>query len=166
MKKHRIVLGFLLAVLLLPFVVANSLVIPVEGAGPDSWNPEAFRKTSWNSQEFFKGIDLYAPPDTHILAASGGIVLYAGNMAKGGNTIMVLGPLWRVHIYANLSAIGTSYPNIVPQGQPIAAVSDARSERTHLHYSVLTLIPYPWKFDRSADGWKKMFFLDPGEIML
>ena len=31
----------------------------------------------------------------------------------------------------------------------------------HLHYSIFTLVPYPWRIDGSKQGWMKMFFLDP-----
>lgn len=35
----------------------------------------------------------------------------------------------------------------------------------HLHYAVLTLIPYPWRWDGSAHGWMWMFYLAPGTIL-
>ncbi|HEB59025.1 MAG TPA: M23 family peptidase, partial [Gammaproteobacteria bacterium] len=34
------------------------------------------------------------------------------------------------------------------------------------HYSILTLIPYPWRWDASPQGWKKMFYLDPSIRLL
>ncbi|AVV49577.1 MULTISPECIES: hypothetical protein [Leptospira] len=33
---------------------------------------------------------------------------------------------------------------------------------THnLHYSIITLFPYVWLADKSVEGWKKIFYLNP-----
>jgi hypothetical protein len=38
---------------------------------------------------------------------------------------------------------------------------NAKGKPTHLHYSIVTLVPHPWRIDGSPQGWKKMFYLDP-----
>ncbi len=35
----------------------------------------------------------------------------------------------------------------------------------HLHYTVVSLIPWSWRFSSDTQGWKKMFFLDPGALL-
>jgi hypothetical protein len=35
----------------------------------------------------------------------------------------------------------------------------------HLHYHIITLIPYPWRITREMQGWKKMFYMDPGKAI-
>ena len=49
-------------------------------------------------------------------------------------------------------------------GQVLGRVGDsgnAQGKQAHLHYTILSLAPYPWRMDSSSQGWKKMFFLDP-----
>ena len=87
----------------------------------------------------------------------------------GGKVIAVLGPKWRIHYYAHLSSIDTRFGALVSMGETIGAVGDtgnAAGKPPHLHYAVVTLIPYPWRWDGSTQGWKKMFFLDPGKVLM
>jgi murein DD-endopeptidase MepM/ murein hydrolase activator NlpD len=39
---------------------------------------------------------------------------------------------------------------------------NARGKPPHLHYAIVTLLPYPWRITGQTQGWKKAFFLDPG----
>jgi murein DD-endopeptidase MepM/ murein hydrolase activator NlpD len=50
------------------------------------------------------------------------------------------------------------------QGERIGAVGttgNAKGKSPHLHYSIMTLVPYPWRIDNGKQGWKKMFYLNP-----
>lgn len=80
----------------------------------------------------------------------------------------MLAPKWRLHYYAHLDSLDT-YP-----GQPVLAGSrlgavgttgNARGKPAHLHYAIITLLPYPWLADASTQGWKKMFYLDPNTVL-
>jgi hypothetical protein len=42
---------------------------------------------------------------------------------------------------------------------------NAAGRPPHLHYSVLSLIPQPWRADDASQGWKKMFYLDPSSYL-
>ncbi|TPW12830.1 MAG: M23 peptidase domain-containing protein, partial [Halothiobacillaceae bacterium] len=35
----------------------------------------------------------------------------------------------------------------------------------HLHYAVLSIVPLPWRFNTATQGWKQIFFLNPGEVL-
>lgn len=78
------------------------------------------------------------------------------------------GAKWRLHYYAHLDSLD-AYP-----GQPVLAGSrlgtvgttgNARGKPAHLHYAIITLLPYPWLADDSTQGWKKMFYLDPDTVL-
>jgi hypothetical protein len=47
----------------------------------------------------------------------------------------------------------------------VGDTGNARGKPPHQHYAVLSVIPYPWRIDGATQGWKKMFYLDPGEIL-
>ena len=56
--------------------------------------------------------------------------------------------------------------DFVTRGDRIGLVGDsgnASGKQSHLHYVILSAIPYPWLADTDTQGWKKMFYLDPNE---
>ena len=80
--------------------------------------------------------------------------------------VVVLGPQWRLHYYAHLATRDTAAGRFVSQGEPIGTAGNsgnAAGKASHLHYSVVTAIPYPWRITRDTQGWKRMFYLDPAE---
>ncbi|WP_344397578.1 M23 family metallopeptidase, partial [Streptomyces asiaticus] len=82
----------------------------------------------------------------------------------GGKIVFVLGPKWRLHYYAHLDKITVHVLNFVNHQSVIGTVGDsgnASGKSPHLHYSIETIIPYPWRIDKSRQGWRKMTFLDP-----
>lgn len=164
MKKRWLVWVPIVAVLLLP----QQIVIPVKGARVGDWNPKAFWFEPWGKSGVHKGIDIFARKGTPLVAATGGLVVFKGEIALGGRVIAILGPKWRIHYYAHLDEANVKFADWVATGQAIGAVGDsgnARGKPPHLHYSVLTLVPYPWRWDGSTQGWKKMLYLDPGLML-
>jgi len=86
----------------------------------------------------------------------------------GGNVVLVLGPKWRLHYYAHLKEIKTSRFSFVSSGSPIGSVGttgNAVGKPAHLHYTIATVIPYPWRMDTDPQGWKKMFYLDSSKYL-
>jgi len=163
MKTLWGILALIVAVLLLP----QQAVIPVKGATTGDWNPKAFWFEPWGKSGVHKGIDIFARKGTPLVAATGGLVVFKGEIALGGRVIAILGPKWRIHYYAHLDRSDVRFADWVATGQAIGAVGDsgnARGKPPHLHYSVLTLIPYPWRWDGTTQGWKKMLYLDPGDM--
>lgn len=110
-----------------------------------------------------KGIDIFANEGTDLKSATYGIVLFVGEIKVGGNIILILGAKWRIHYYAHLEDIKTSSMSWVPRGKIIGSVEssgNAKGKPPHVHYSILTPIPYLWRFDDDRQGWKKIFYLN------
>ena len=110
-----------------------------------------------------KGTDIFANEGTDLKSATYGIVLFVGEIKVGGNIILILGAKWRIHYYAHLEDIKTSSMSWVPRGKIIGSVEssgNAKGKPPHVHYSILTPIPYLWRFDDDRQGWKKIFYLN------
>ncbi|WP_068830003.1 M23 family metallopeptidase [Pseudomonas sp. BMS12] len=157
----------LLAALLLAWLLAPEwLQIPVQGASPRDWNAQSFWFEPWGRSGTHKGIDIFARQGTPVIAPTYGLVLFRGELAVGGKVILMLGPKWRLHYFAHLNDYSALPGQPVLPGSLLGSVGDsgnARGKPAHLHYSIVTLLPYPWRWDDSTRGWKKMFYLDPNQ---
>lgn len=171
MKKHwhglsrrkKIVLIVLL-IALTGFLLPENFSMPVKGAHIHDYNAASFWYYPWGKSGTHKGVDIFAREGTPVCAATGGIVVYKGELGRGGNVIIVLGPKWRLHYYAHLREQTASMFDFVNCGEQMGTVGttgNAKGKAPHLHYSIATLLPYLWKIDGSHQGWKKMFYLDP-----
>lgn len=157
-----------MTLLLSGFLVPEPILIPVSGASVKDWNSESFWYEPWGSSGVHKGIDIFAAQDTALLSTSHAVVLFQGRIAKGGNVVLTLGPKWRLHYYAHLSKVDVKLFEPIRAGSKIGAVGDsgnAKGKPPHLHYSLVTLLPYPWRITQESQGWKKMFYLDPGKYL-
>ncbi|MEM6262991.1 MAG: M23 family metallopeptidase [Bacteroidota bacterium] len=161
-KKVIFRLGLLLFILGL--LIPQNLIIPVEGATYNDYHADTFWYYPWGTSVTHKGVDIFAKSGTPVLAATAGLVIYSGKLGKGGKVLMVLGPKWRIHYYAHLKTAHVEKYGWVNGGTPIGEVGtsgNAFGKPAHLHYTLLTLIPYPWRIDEDRQGWKKMFILNP-----
>ncbi len=157
----------LLAVVGAGLLLPESAEVPVRGASEADWNQKSFWFEPWGQSGVHKGIDIFAKHGTPVVSAVPGIVIYQGELGIGGNVVAVLGPKWRVHYYAHL-AQPAAISWLVASGQPIGAVGtsgNAAGKAPHLHYAVLSIFPLPWRLSSATQGWKQMFFLNPGEIL-
>ena len=160
-RRFLLILTLIIAI---GFFIPQQLRMPVAGADSVSYHPRSFWYHPWGASGTHKGVDIFARKGTAVNAATGGFVLYTGELSRGGNVVLVLGPKWRVHYYAHLQAIETERFSLVSHGERLGTVGDsgnAKGKPPHLHYSIATLIPYPWRIDDAPQGWKKMFYLDP-----
>lgn len=165
-KKGRIALRIFAVALLIGLLVPGKALIPVQDATDADWNKATFWYEPWGVSGVHKGIDIFAPPGQPVVAATAGFVLYAGTLKVGGEVIAVLGPKWRVHYYAHLATRDSAAGRFVSQGTQIGTVGNsgnAAGKPSHLHYAVVTTIPYPWRVTSGTQGWKRMLYLDPGE---
>jgi murein DD-endopeptidase MepM/ murein hydrolase activator NlpD len=126
-----------------------SLPVPVEGVEPaqlaDTWGGA---RSGGRKHE---GIDIFAPRNAQVLAATRGLVIRRGWNLLGGRTISILGPGGQTHYYAHLE--GYDDPDAgdwVEAGQVIGYVGDsgnAQGTPTHLHYGIYesggAVNPYP-----------------------
>lgn len=168
-RKRRIVTWTAVAVVLvLGLLIPNSQIIPVRDATTADWNHDTFWFHPWGRSGVHKGIDIFAAEGTDVVASTGGIVLGSGNGSMAGEYLTVLGPKWRVHYYAHLSRRDVSPGMFVRQGDVIGAVGstgNAQGKPPHLHYAIVSAIPYPWKMTLEPQGWKRMVFLSPHEAL-
>ena len=137
--------------------------MPVNGAQKQDYNQESFWYYPWGRSGTHKGVDIFANKGTDLNSSVSGIVLYSGNIEMGGNIVVILGPKWRIHYFAHLNESTTSF-GWTNRGEKIGTVGDsgnAKGKPPHLHYSIVTPIPYFWNITSEPQGWKKMFFLNP-----
>lgn len=148
------------------FLLSEELIIPVKGATSGDWNSKSFWFKPWGKSGVHKGIDIFAKEGTPVLAACSGLVVNAGTIPGGGNVVSILGPEWRVHYYAHLKTIKADNCKFVRQGEEIGAVGttgNAIGKPPHLHYAIISQIPYLWRFKTERFGFDRMFFLNPDE---
>lgn len=165
-KRYLLLLPALL--LIAGFVMPERINIPVSGAAQHDWHPDSFWYEPWGSSGVHKGIDIFSKKGTAVTSTTAGIVLYQGEIAKGGKVVLVLGPKWRLHYFSHLNSIEVSGFTAVRSGEVIGSVGDsgnAKGKPAHLHYSIVRLIPAPWAIDSSSQGYKKMFYIDPGSYL-
>ena len=171
-RKRRIARWFLLvalAIITIGRLLPQRMTIPVEDATTRDWNPDAFWYEPWGRSGVHKGIDIFAVEGRPVVAATSGLVVYRGEWRDGGKVIAVLGPRWRIHYYAHLSDFAGAEPWLVSRGETLGAVGrtgNAANKPPHLHYSVVSLVPLPWRATRETQGWKRMFYLDPDELLV
>lgn len=163
-RRLRRIAQALAVVLVLGLLLPATPRIPVEGATRADWNAETFWYSPWGRSGVHKGIDIFAPRGRAVVAATPGIVLFRGELRDGGRVVVALGPRWRLHYYAHLEAFAPDAPWLLARGTPLGSVGDsgnAVGKATHLHYSVLSLLPLPWRIEAGPQGWKRAFYLDP-----
>ncbi len=151
------------AVIALVFLLPNHWIIPVEGATANDWHQDTFWYEPWGSSVTHKGIDVFGSKNTKVVAANHGVLLYAGELNKGGQVVVLLGPEWKVHYYAHLESIAERRL-IYFSGDEVGTLGDtgnAQGKQPHLHFSIVSIFPYLWNIDFSTQGWKKMFYLNP-----
>jgi len=136
--------------------------MPVKDATASDYNSKSFWFYPWGKSVTHKGIDIFAKKGTEITAATSGIVLYSGTIRMGGNIVVILGPKWRLHYYAHLNDLNSSALAIVSKNTTIGSVGtsgNAKGKPAHLHYAIVSLIPYVWRIDSDRQGWRKKCFI-------
>lgn len=167
-KSIKIVMLGIVIIAIAGFVVPQDLRMPVAGANANSYNHETFWHEGWGSSVVHKGVDIFAKRGTPIHSSTRGIVVAASEGGKGGKYVVILGPKWRLHYYAHLDEITTKPFALVSHDTVIGTVGNTGNAATtpaHLHYSIATLVPYPWRIDDAPVGWQKMFYLNPIEYL-
>ena len=158
----------LLTIFIAGYLVPESRVIPVQGASKKDWHPDTFWYEPWGASGVHKGMDIFAARGTPILATTNMVALYRGKLSLGGNVILALGPKWRLHYFAHLAEIKSDAGFLLAKGEAIGTVGDtgdAQGTPPHLHYSIASLVPMPWRMDGATQGHKKAFYLNPVEYL-
>ena len=153
-------------ILIIGLFIPQDMSMPVQGAGSSDYNQESFWHYPWGKSITHKGVDIFAREGTPIHSSTNGLVLFSGENSLGGKFVLIIGPKWRLHYYAHLNEITTHNFAFVSKSKDIGTVGtsgNAAGKAPHLHYSILTPIPYVWRIDGDKQGWKKMFYLNPIE---
>jgi murein DD-endopeptidase MepM/ murein hydrolase activator NlpD len=113
-----------------PATCPIALAWPVEAPVGNHFGPRGTR--------FHAGIDLLAPAGTAVRAAAPGRVAYAGRIAGGWGTLVVVAHTRRVRtMYAHLSAVAVDVGERVRTGSPIGKVgATGNATGPHLHFEV------------------------------
>ncbi len=162
MYKTQILIFF--SLLVAGLILPQSFEMPVFRASKSDYNQDTFWYYPWGSSGTHKGVDIFAAEGTELLSSTHGFVIAKGSLSKGGNFILILGPKWRLHYFAHLKSSSVRIFKFVQPKSIIGKVGstgNAKGKEPHVHYSILTLVPYIWKIDTSPQGWKKMFYLNP-----
>lgn len=155
---------FILVVIIMGGLLPAKTSIPVQNATAKDWHRDSYWFFPWGDSGVHKGIDIFAKKSTPALASASGIVIFKGNLKRGGNVVAVLGAKWRIHYYAHLKQHDVHAFEWVSSGDKIGEVGDtgnAKGKPPHLHYSILTLIPNPVEVTLEHQGWKRMFYMNP-----
>lgn len=157
-----LVASFLL-LLIIGLLIPQAFVMPVKGATKGDYNQESFWYYPWGKSGTHKGVDIFAREGSDIVSATYGMVVFSGQMGRGGNVILVLGPKWRMHYYAHLKEKGASKFKLVKPGTKIGAVGtsgNATGKPAHLHYTIFSMLPRPWKTSKHQPA-RRMWYVDP-----
>ena len=165
-KIVKTVLIIILSIFFLGFMLPEELIIPVKNAAENDWNQNTFWAEPWGKSGVHKGIDIFAKEGTPVLSSTDGVVIYKGKFGMGGNVIFILGAKWKIYYYAHLAKDVVSFGKFVNASQTIGLVgSSGNAQEPQLHFEIMTLVPYLWRWGNSAQGWKKIFYLNPSEIL-
>lgn len=114
-----------------------ALFMPVQGVSPDDLR-DGFGDPRSGGRSH-KGLDIFAPSGTPVLAAVGGKVVKTGNSGLGGLRVWVEGDDGRAYYYAHLSSIAVNEGQRVSAGQNlggVGATGNAEGTSPHLHFSI------------------------------
>lgn len=161
-------LGLLLVIVIGLVIPQGRVRMPVAGATAADYNANSFWYYPWGESGVHKGVDIFAARGTPVHPATSGLVVQAGSSPRGGKIVSILGPKWRIHYYAHLDTVLTHVGAWARYEQPIGRVGNtgnAIDKAPHLHYAIFSPIPYPWLWASGPQGWKRMFYLNPIDML-
>lgn len=179
MKNHRskkIVLSALrktlfvvIAIFMVGFILPEQHKMPVQGASSKDWHPQSFWYYPWGRSGVHRGLDIFAKEGTPVVASTGGFVIFSGEIAMGGNVVLLLGPKWRFHYFAHLKDTNNRRVGFVDAGERIGAVGssgNAAGKPAHLHYSIRSLYPRFWLYKpKIMYASSRMYYIDPSRFI-
>jgi peptidoglycan LD-endopeptidase LytH len=171
MKKIRLFLKWFLyisvGIIIIGYLLPNNISSPISKSEITKIDPESFWYYPWGESGVHKGVDIFCTSGTTVFSPVSGIVYSRGYGSISGNYVYIIGPKWRTYYFAHLATVLTSQYSFVNKGEVIGKAGNtgnALNKPTHVHFSIKTLLPYFWLYDKNdIGGWKKMFYLDPSK---
>ena len=155
----------LIIIVIIGMALPEEIQMPVNGATSADFNDASYWAYPWGDSGTHKGLDIFAPKNTYVRPAAGGLVLRSGTNELGGNYALVLSAKWRLHYYAHLDSVYTSSLSWINPCDILGGLGtsgNAAGKDPHLHYSIFSLIPQPAMLDRThPEGWKKNVLYRP-----
>jgi peptidoglycan LD-endopeptidase LytH len=166
-KKSRVLKVVLLCVftfLVISSVMPQNISMPVVGATNSDYNANSFWAHPWGKSVTHKGVDIFAKKGTTVKSPVRGRVVRTTISARGGKSVIIMDRQLRYHYLAHLDTIMVAKGQRVSQKSTIGKVGNsgnAAGKPPHLHYAIVATLPHFWKIDKSIQGWKKAFYLNP-----
>ena len=160
---------FCIIIIIVGFLLPNPVSSPVAKNDIDKIDPESFWYYPWGESGVHKGIDIFCNKGTDVKAPVYGVIVKKGYGIFGGNYIYLLGPKWRLYYFAHLDTVLVEKFNYVSKNEILGKVGNtgnAINKPPHLHYSIETLLPYFWQYNRNEyKAWEKIFYLNPNKFL-
>jgi peptidoglycan LD-endopeptidase LytH len=168
-SKLKLVLLTIIFFIFLGYLIPTNAVSPIDKNDVTKIDPESFWYFPWGGSGVHKGIDIFCDSGTTVKSPVSGFVVGKGYGKISGNYIYILGSKWRIYYFAHVDTVFVKKYDYVSKADTIANVGNtgnAVGKPFHLHYTIETIIPYPWLYDsKSLQGWKKMFYLNPNQFL-
>lgn len=133
----------------------GSLAFPVEGAGPGDVG-SGFGDPRNGGRRSHRGVDIFAPRGTPVLAAVDGWVTRVGTNRLGGNVVHMRGEgltFYYAHLHRQMVRTGARVRAAEPLGE-VGNTGNARGTPPHLHFGVSrggeAVDPYAYLVDLGA----------------
>ncbi|MBL7702963.1 MAG: M23 family metallopeptidase [Ferruginibacter sp.] len=163
------ILKFLIVLVIIGYIIPNKISSPISQNNISKIDPESFWYYPWGESGVHKGIDIFSEKGTAVLSPVSGFIIKNGYGTIAGNYVYILGPKWRTYYFAHMGTTFVHLYRYVSRGDTIGKVGDsgnATGKPAHLHYSIETIFPYPWFYEKNTiEGWKKMFYLNPAKYL-
>jgi peptidoglycan LD-endopeptidase LytH len=162
--SNRLFIG-LFIVILIGFLVPTSPILPIEKNKITKIDENSFWYYPWGESGVHKGIDIFCNKGTLILSPVNGYVYNGGYGNVAGKYVYIIGAKWRTYYFAHMDSIAVRQFAFVKKGELIGLVGNtgnAIDKPYHLHYSIKTLFPYFWQYNKNtAYPWQRIFYINP-----
>jgi murein DD-endopeptidase MepM/ murein hydrolase activator NlpD len=156
---------FIFFIVIAGYLLPNNVSSPIAAKDIEYWDSLSFWHYPWGQSGVHKGIDIFCKKGTDALSPVSGFIISKGYGSIAGNYIYIIGPKWRTYYFAHLDTILVKQWSYVKRGDVVGKVGNtgnAIDKPTHLHFSIKTIFPYFWLYDRKAvQGWRKIFYINP-----
>jgi peptidoglycan LD-endopeptidase LytH len=160
----RVFIGALIAILI-GFLMPSNPILPIDKSDIIKIDENSFWYYPWGESGVHKGIDIFCDKGTSILSPVNGYVYSGGYGNIAGKYVYIIGAKWRTYYFAHMDSIAVKQYAFVKKGELIGLVGNtgnAIDKPYHLHYSIKTLFPYFWQYNKNTVyPWQRIFYINP-----